>query len=122
AAAMAIRLGKHVYCEKPLTHDVYEARQLRLLARKFKVATQMGNNGTATNGFRTGVEVIRSGVLGDVREVHVWTNRPVWPQNIAQRPKGEPIPKGLNWQLWLGTAPDRPYNHVYVPHDWRGWW
>jgi len=122
AAAMAIRLGKHVYCEKPLTHDVYEARQLRLLASKFKVATQMGNNGTATNGFRTGVEVIRSGVLGDVREVHVWTNRPIWPQNIATRPKGEPIPKTLNWQLWLGTAPERSYNHVYVPHDWRGWW
>jgi len=122
ASAAAIRLGKHVYCEKPLTHDVWEARQLRELATKQRVATQMGNNGTASNGLRTAVEIIRSGAIGDVREIHVWTNRPIWPQNIAQRPKGEQTPKGLNWQLWLGTAPDRQYNRAYVPHDWRGWW
>jgi predicted dehydrogenase len=131
AAAMAIRLGKHVYCEKPLTHDVWEARELRLLAAKHKVATQMGNQGTARDGLRTGVEVIRSGAIGEIRVVHVWTNRPIWPQNIAQRPKEEPPPKGLNWDLWLGTAPYRPYGRFknekgqlvsYAPFNWRGWW
>jgi len=124
ASITAMRMGKHCFCEKPLTHDVYEARLMRETARKHKVATQMGNMGTAGSGFRTGVEVIRSGAIGDVREVHVWTNRPgmYWRQNIAQRPKGQPIPQGLNWDLWLGTAPDRPYNQAYVPFAWRGWW
>jgi predicted dehydrogenase len=122
ASAMAIRMGKHVYCEKPLTHDVWEARQLRILAAKHKVATQMGNQGTSNSNLRTAVEIIRTGAIGDVREMHVWTNRPIWPQNIATRPKGEPVPKGLHWNLWLGTAPERPYNHAYVPFAWRGWW
>jgi predicted dehydrogenase len=122
ASAMAIRLGKHVYCEKPLTHDVWEARQLRILAAKHKVATQMGNQGTSSPALRTAVELIQAGALGEVRIVHVWTNRPIWPQNIAQRPKGEPVPKGLDWDLWLGTAPERPYNRAYVPFAWRGWW
>ncbi len=122
AAAMAIRMGKHAYVEKPLTHDVWEARQLRLLAAKHKVATQMGNQGTSNNTLRTAVEIIQSGAIGNVREVHVWTNRPVWPQNIAQRPKGQPIPRGLHWDLWLGTAPERPYNQAYAPFAWRGWW
>ncbi len=121
-SAAAIRMGKHVYCEKPLTHDVWEARQLRELAAKHHVATQMGNQGTSTNGLRTGVEIIRSGAIGDVRAVHVWTNRPIWPQNITQRPKEEQVPAGFNWDLWLGTAPARPYNHVYLPFNWRGWW
>jgi predicted dehydrogenase len=122
ASAAAIRLGKHVYCEKPLTHDVWEARQLRELATKHRVATQMGNNGTAHSSLRTSVEIVRSGAIGDVRVVHIWTNRPIWPQNITQRPKGEEVPKTLNWDMWLGTAPQRPYNHAYVPFAWRGWW
>lgn len=126
ASATAIRMGKHVYCEKPLTHSVWEARQLRELAAKHKVATQMGNQGTSNNGFRTAVEVIRSGALGDVAEVHLWTNRPIWPQGTAaleRRMKGNSTaPKTLNWDLWLGPAADRPYNDAYAPFAWRGWW
>ncbi|GIV20147.1 MAG: NADH-dependent dehydrogenase [Armatimonadota bacterium] len=121
AAAMAIRMGKHVYCEKPLTRTIWEARMLRDLARRYKVATQMGNQGTASNELRQGVEVIQSGVLGQVKEIHVWSNRPVWPQGIA-RPKEEMvIPDGLNWELWLGPAPKRPYHEAYHPFKWRGW-
>jgi predicted dehydrogenase len=122
ASASALRMGKHVYCEKPLTHSVWEARQLRELAVKHKVATQMGNQGTSNNGLRYGVELIRSGAIGDVREVHVWTNRPIWPQNI-DRPAGrQEVPKTLAWDLWLGPAPERPYNRAYVPFAWRGFW
>lgn len=121
AAAMAIRMGKHVYCEKPLTRTIWEARMLRDLARRYKVATQMGNQGTASNELRQGVEVIQSGVLGKVTEIHVWSNRPIWPQGIA-RPKEEMIiPDGLDWELWLGPAPKRPYHEAYHPFKWRGW-
>jgi predicted dehydrogenase len=122
ASATAIRMGKHVYCEKPLTHDVWEARQLRELAAKHRVATQMGNQGTAATGFRSAVEIIRSGALGEVREVHLWTNRPIWPQNIARPKERQDVPNTLNWDLWLGTAPERPYNRAYLPFNWRGWW
>ena len=122
AAAAAIRAGKHVYCEKPLTHNVWEARQLRALAREHHVATQMGNQGTASNGLRSSVEVVRTGAIGEVHEIHVWTNRPIWPQNIAHRPAGERPPASLNWDMWLGTAPAREYNHAYLPFTWRGWW
>jgi predicted dehydrogenase len=122
ASAMAIQRGKHVYTEKPLTHDVWEARQLKQLASKHKVATSMGNHGTAHDGLRTAAEIIRAGAIGEVREVHVWTNRPIWPQGI-ERPKGRPeVPKTLAWDLWLGPAPERPYNPAYVPFAWRGWW
>jgi predicted dehydrogenase len=131
ASIMAMKMGKHCYCEKPLTHDVYEARQMKIVAAKHKVATQMGNQGTSGNGLRTNVEIIRSGAIGEVREVHVWTNRPIWPQNMA-RPKGsEPVPKTLQWDLWLGTAANRPFHHgnakpegrgTYLPFTWRGWW
>jgi predicted dehydrogenase len=122
ASIMAMRLGKHVYCEKPLTHSIYEARLMRETAQKHKVATQMGNQGTAANGLRRAVEIVQSGALGDVREVHIWTNRPIWPQNQT-RPKETPqVPKTLDWNLWLGPAPQRPYHPAYVPHDWRGWW
>jgi predicted dehydrogenase len=122
AAIMAMNLGKHVYCEKPLTHDIYEARQMRLVAAKRRVATQMGNQGTSNDTFRAGVEVIRSGALGDVREVHVWTNRPIWPQGMQERPAAEEVPAGVSWDLWLGPAPTRPYNRAYLPFSWRGWW
>jgi len=127
AAVRAMRLGKHVYCQKPLTHSVAEARLMRDTARQFKVATQMGNQGTADGGFRRGVEIIRSGAIGPVREVHVWTNRPFkyWKQapDIVARPtETPPIPSHVHWDLFLGTALARPYHPVYHPHDWRGWW
>jgi predicted dehydrogenase len=125
ATANAIQRGKHVYTEKPLTHSIWEARQLKLLASKHKVATSMGNMGTAADGIRTGAEIIRSGALGNVSEVHVWTNRPgmFWRQGQDARPKGRPeVPKTLNWDLWLGPAPERPYHGDYAPFAWRGWW
>lgn len=127
AAIMAMRLGKHVYCQKPLTHSVWEARLMQETARKYKVATQMGNQGTADRGFRGGVEIIRSGAIGAIREVHVWTNRPFkyWKQapDILARPVEKPAPPPhVHWDLFLGPAPARPYHPVYHPHDWRGWW
>ncbi len=125
AAIMAMRMGKHVYVQKPLTHSVYEARLMRETANKMKVATQMGNQGTAENGLRRAVEVIQAGVLGPVREVHVWTNRPIWPQapTIMARPKDTPpVPANVHWDLFLGVAPERPYHKAYHPFAWRGWW
>jgi len=132
-AAMAIKMGKHVYCQKPLTHDVYEARILRELAREHKVATQMGNQGSASDGLRRAVEVVHSGLIGPVRQAYVWTNRPIWRQGL-ERPEGsDPVPAGVDWDLWLGTAPWRPYKAewpeisdkgrraVYQPWVWRGW-
>ena len=126
AALMAMRLGKPVYCQKPLAHSPYEARLMRETAAERKVATQMGNQGTANPGFRSGIELIRSGVVGSIREVHVWTNRPFkyWKQapDIVARPPEMPVPPHVAWDLFLGPAPERPYNPVYHPHDWRGWW
>lgn len=125
ASVMAMRLGKHVYTQKPLTHSVYEARRMREIAREKKVCTQMGNQGTAENGLRTAVEMIQAGVIGPVREVHVWTNRPIWPQapGITARPaESPPIPKHVHWDEFLGPAPERPYNPCYHPFKWRGWW
>ena len=120
AAAMALRLGKHVYCEKPLTWAVSEARLLRKLAAEKKVATQMGNRGTSEGGFRTGVETLRTSPIGDVTEIHVWTNRPIWPQGI-DKPKTEDVPKGVNWDLWIGPAAFREYHKSLHPFAWRGW-
>ena len=124
ASIMAMRMGKHVYCEKPLTHDVWEARLMAEVAAKQKVATQMGNQGTSSSSTRECTEVIRSGAIGDIREVHVWTDRPgmYWRQGHSERPKTEDVPKTLDWDLWLGTAPQRPYNRGYCPFAWRGWW
>jgi len=122
ASVMAMRLGKHCYTEKPLTHDVYEARLMKQVARERRVATQMGNHGTGRNGFRHGVDVIRAGGLGDVREIHVWTNRPIWPQGMTAALQAQPVPNGVHWDLWLGPAPTRPYNQGYMPFSWRGWW
>ena len=122
AAVMAMELGLHVYCQKPLTHTVEEARVLRELAARQGVATAMGNQGGAMDGFRTGVEVIRSGAIGTVREVHVWTNRPIWPQGMERSPEIAAIPDTMRWDLWLGPAPHRPYNGSYAPFNWRGFW
>ena len=123
AAKMAIEMGKHVFCQKPLTHTVKEARLLTLAARKHEVQTIMGNQGHANEGTRNMVEWVRGGVIGDVREVHIWTNRPIWPQGI-DRPEGsDPVPEGLDWNLFLGVAPKRPYKaDTYHPFKWRGWW
>jgi len=124
AAMMAIKLGKHVYCQKPLTHTVREARELRLAAQKYKVCTQMGNQGSAENGLREAVEVVQSGAIGPVTEVHVWTDRPIWPQapKLTKRPDPKPVPPHVHWDLWLGPAPERPYADGYHPFAWRGFW
>jgi predicted dehydrogenase len=122
AAGMAIKMGKHVYVEKPLTHDVWEARRLKELANEHKVATQMGNQGTAGGGLRREVETVQSGGIGDVLEAHVWSNRPIWPQGMKDRPPKEDVPAGLDWDLWLGPTAFREYNHAYLPFVWRGWW
>jgi predicted dehydrogenase len=124
-AAQAIKMHKHVYCQKPLTHDVFEARRLRQLAAEYKVCTQMGNQGTALSQFRTSIELIQSGALGDIKEVHIWTNRPIWPQSpkVTKRPApAKETPKYIHWDLFLGTAPYRPYAPGYHPFAWRGWW
>jgi predicted dehydrogenase len=124
AAMMAIKMGKHVYCQKPLTHTVREARALREAARQYKVCTQMGNQGSAENALREAVEVVQAGVLGPVTEVHVWTNRPIWPQapKLTQRPEPRPVPKHVHWDLWLGPSPERPYANGYHTFAWRGFW
>jgi predicted dehydrogenase len=125
AAMMGIKHGKGVYCQKPMTHYVAEARALREAANEHKVATQMGNQGTASNGLREGVETIQAGAIGAVKEIHVWTNRPIWPQapTITDRPMGvDEVPKNLHWDVWIGPAPFREYNHIYQPFNWRGWW
>jgi len=127
AAVAAMQLGKHVYVQKPLTHTVYEARVMRQVARDQKVCTQMGNQGTSLDSLRTGIEIIQTGGIGTVDEVHVWSNRPVWPQGATAmkeiaKHKGKPVPKTLNWDAWLGPAAQRPYNEAYLPFKWRGFW
>lgn len=122
ATLRAMRLGCGVYTQKPLTYSIYEARLMQDTARQCKVATQMGNQGTSTRGLREGVEVIQSGGIGPVREVHVWTNRPVWPQGKkVGRLQPQKVPAHMQWNLWLGPAPDRLYNERYAPFNWRGW-
>lgn len=126
AAMMAIKLKKHVYCQKPLTYSVHEARALREAARKYGVSTQMGNQGTAIDGARTSIEVLRSGAIGAVREVHVWTDRcgKWWKQapDLVARPTDTPtVPPHVHWDLFLGPAPQRPYSPLYHPFAWRGW-
>jgi predicted dehydrogenase len=129
ASMEAIKRGKHVYCEKPLTHSVWEARQVAEAARKAKVATQMGNQGQASEDTRRLCELVWSGVIGKVREAHVWTDRPsqglfneYWPQGVPRPTDTPTVPSTLDWQLWLGPAPERPYHPIYVPFKWRGWW
>jgi hypothetical protein len=141
-ASAAMKLGKHVYCQKPLTQTVHEARYLRDLAKEQGVVTQMGNQGSAEDGLRRAVEIVQAGVIGPVKQIHVWTNRPIWPQGVT-RPEGEdPVPETFKWDLWLGPAPYRSFKDkwneesttptkrgrrrgasgaVYAPFNWRGW-
>lgn len=136
-AAMAIRNKKHVYLQKPLTRTVFEAYLLKKLAKEYGVCTQMGNQGSAANGLRRAVELVQAGVLGPVKEVHVWTNRPIWPQapKVMSRPPEAPVPAHVHWDEWIGTAPYRPYAEyveanakghrgrgAYHAFAWRGWW
>jgi predicted dehydrogenase len=120
----AIKAGKHVYCEKPLTHTIYEARKLAEAAREHKVVTQMGIQGHSMEGLRLVTEWINDGAIGTVREVHVWTDRPAgwWPQGVGRPADTPPTPNTLDWDLWLGPAPERPYHPAYCPFVWRGWW
>lgn len=122
ASMLAMRRGKHVYCQKPIAHSVWEARRLAEAAAQYKVQTQMGNQAHAGEPIRRAVELLRAGILGRVTEVHAWTNRPIWPQGMTEWPKGEPVPRGLDWEQWIGPAPFRPYSTEIAPFKWRGWW
>jgi predicted dehydrogenase len=149
AAMLAIQAGKGVYCQKPLTHTISEARALTLAARKYNVPTQMGNQGHSSNDIRQLCEMIWSGAIGPVREAHCYTNRPIWPQGKDRPPGSDPVPANLDWNLWLGPAPERPFlaswpappepdagtnappggrrrrgpdRRIYHPFAWRGWW
>lgn len=122
ASAMAMLSGKHVYCQKPLTHGIGEARTLTHLAQKTGVKTQMGNQAHAQDHMRRCVELIRAGVIGPVREVHAWTNRPIWAQGFSDLPPAEKIPAGIHWDQWIGPAPEVHYSSKIAPFAWRGWW
>jgi len=130
AAATAMRLGKHVYVQKPLTHTVAEARLLTKLALETGVATQMGNQGHCGDGVRDLCEMIWDGAIGQVKEAHIWTNRPIWPQGLNRPTISNAAPEDLDWDVWLGTAPYRPFvakhpdtnEKCYCPFVWRGWW
>jgi predicted dehydrogenase len=128
AAMQAMKMGKHVYCEKPLTYDIYEARMLTEAAAKHGVKTQMGNQGAAEEAERRQIEYVRSKIVGDIKEVHVYTNRPIWPQGLSRPTRVGPVPSNINYDLWLGPAQERPYyvndkgDSVYLPFKWRGWW
>ncbi|RYG05388.1 MAG: Gfo/Idh/MocA family oxidoreductase, partial [Chitinophagaceae bacterium] len=120
-AMAAMQLKKHVYLEKPLTHDIYEARMLTKAAAQYKVVTQMGNQGSSGDDTRLVETWIQAGVIGEVKRVHVWTNRPTWPQGVNLPTGTFNVPKELDWNLWLGTAPQRDYNPALLPAIWRGW-
>lgn len=118
----AMQLGKHVYVQKPLTHDIYEARKLTEAAKKYKVVTQMGNQGASNDGPRQMKEWYDAGLIGDVHTVYAWTDRPVWPQGIPWSANKAAIPPNLDWDLWLNSAPYKDYVEKLVPFNWRGWW
>ena len=122
ATLACMQLGKHVYTQKPLTHDIYEARVLTEAAKKYKVVTQMGNQGGSGDGVRRAKEIYDAGLIGDVHTAYAWTNRPVWPQGIPTPTGKFDVPSELNWDLWLGTAKFIDYNPEYLPFNWRGWW
>jgi len=121
-AMMAMQVGKHVYCQKPLTHTIWEARQLTEAAKKYNVATQMGNEGHSNDEVRIVTELIQSGVIGEVYEVHASTNRPIWPQGLHRPGEEHVVPEYLDWDLFIGPAVFRPYNEAYHPWSWRAWW
>ena len=121
-SAYGITLGKHVYCQKPMTHSVYESRLLTKLAAKYKVATQMGNQGSSAEGVRLASEWIWNGEIGEVRSVEAYTNRPIWPQGLKVPTETVAVPDTLNWDLFIGPAKKRAYNPAYHPWVWRGWW
>jgi predicted dehydrogenase len=120
----ALKMGKHVFCQKPLTHSVYEALAIAKAAKVAKVATQMGNQGQASEEARLTCELIWAGAIGKVREIHGWSNRrpDISPRGIPRPKDTPPVPSHLNWDLWLGGAPERPYHPCYHPFAWRGWW
>ena len=124
ATMAAIRAGKHVYTQKPLTHTIYEARELAKAAKAVGIASQMGNQGHATEGARLTNEWIQAGMIGDVREVHTWSDRAglLWKQGIGRPTETPPVPSTLDWNLWLGPVRERPYHPAYVPKLWRGWY
>jgi hypothetical protein len=123
ASAIAMGMGKHVYCQKPLTQTIFEARLLRDLAAKKNLATQMGNQGSANSGLRRCVEIVQAGLIGQVGELHVWTNRPIWPQGFDRPPGEDPVPDYLNWDAWIGPAQMRPFKEkIYHDFVWRGWY
>ncbi|EON77429.1 Myo-inositol 2-dehydrogenase [Lunatimonas lonarensis] len=121
-AAHAMTLGKHLYCQKPLTHSIYESRLLTKLAERYPVATQMGNQGNSGIDAKEVCEWIWNGEIGEIREVHAWTNRPIWPQGLERPTETRPIPATMDWDLFLGPAPYRPFHEIYTPWNWRGWW
>jgi predicted dehydrogenase len=121
-AMAAMQRGKHVYVQKPLTHDIYEARMLADAAKKYKVVTQMGNQFASADNVRIAKEYVDAGLIGDVTRVQTWTNRPVWPQGVPAPTGTYDIPAELDWDLWLGPAQAIPYNPAYLPFNWRGWW
>ncbi|MBV8896726.1 MAG: Gfo/Idh/MocA family oxidoreductase, partial [Acidobacteriaceae bacterium] len=122
AAIFAMEHGKHVYVQKPLGHTVWECRALQKTAQKCKVATQMGNQGYSNEGTRQCAEMIWNGEIGNVTEVHAWTNRPAWPQGLTEAPPSTPVPSWLDWDLWLGIAKEIPYSDDYLPFTWRGFY
>jgi hypothetical protein len=121
-AATAITMGKHVYVEKPLTHTVYESRLLTKLAEKYKVATQMGNQGASGDGVALATEWLKNNEIGEVTKVEAFTDRPIWPQGLNVPEQGQWVPETMNWDLFVGPAEMRPYNEIYTPWNFRGWW
>ena len=122
ASAAAMKMGKACFTQKPLTHSIWEARRLAEIAREMNVATQMGNQGTAETNLRTSAALIKAGIIGTVKEVHVWTNRPVWPQGDDRPTEMPPVPPDIHWDEFIGPAKFRPYHPAYHPFKWRGWW
>jgi predicted dehydrogenase len=122
ATIRALKAKKHVYCEKPLVHTIGEARKIYAAAKEAGVATQMGNQGNASEDLRLTTEWIKGGAIGKVTEAHSWSNRPIWPQGVTWPTQADPIPDGLNWDLWLGPAAERPFYKGCHPFNWRGFW
>ena len=122
ASMWAMERGKHVYCQKPLTRTIWEARQLAKGAAKYRVATQMGNQGYSNEGTRQCAEMIWAGDIGAVTEVHAWTNRPIWPQGLLAQPKEEPVPETMDWNTWIGVGREHAYSSEIAPFKWRGYY